>query len=67
MVISDAERRQLITEVDEQVAIAKKALKRVAELADGKDGNVIFLALSKSKDLDIISKCVRINKEMKDV
>ena len=56
------ERKQFVNKVEEQVNIAKEALQRIAELADGKDGNVIFLALSKKSDLDIIVKCAKINK-----
>lgn len=60
--MNNEERKQFVNKVEEQVNIAKKALQRIAELADGKDGNVIFLALSKKNDLDIIVKCAKINK-----
>lgn len=60
--MNDEERKQFVNKVEEQVNIAKEALQRIAELADGKDGNVIFLALSKKNDLDIIVKCAKINK-----
>lgn len=56
------ERKQFVNKVEEQVNIAKEALQRIAELADGKDGNVIFLALYKKDDLDTIVKCAKINK-----
>lgn len=62
MTLSDEARKQLVHDVEEQVAIAKNALQRIAELADGKDGNVIFLALHKKNDLDLIVKCAKINK-----
>lgn len=62
MTLSDEERKQFVHDVEEQVAIAKSALQRIAELADGKDGNVIFLALHKKNDLDLIVKCAKINK-----
>lgn len=62
MVMNDEERKQFVNKVEEQVNIAKEALQRIAEFADGKDGNVIFLALSKERDLDIIVKCAKINK-----
>lgn len=62
MTLSDEARKQLVRDVEEQVTIAKNALQRIAELADGKDGNVIFLALHKKDDLDLITKCARINK-----
>ena len=58
--ISPQEREKLIIDVTEQVEIAKTALQKVAELADGKDGNVIFLALHKKDDLDIIVKCAKL-------
>lgn len=60
--MNDGERKQFVNKVEEQVNIAKKALQRIAELADGKDGNVIFLALYKKDDLDTIVKCAKINK-----
>ena len=60
--MNDEERKQFINKVEEQVNIAKEALQRIAELADGKDGNVIFLALYKKDDLDTIVKCAKINK-----
>lgn len=60
--MNDEERKQFVNKVEEQVNIAKEALQRIAELADGKDGNVIFLALYKKDDLDTIVKCAKINK-----
>lgn len=60
--MNDEERKQFVAKVEEQVNIAKEALQRIAELADGKDGNVIFLALYKKGDLDTIVKCAKINK-----
>lgn len=60
--MNDEERKQFVNKVDKQVNIAKEALQRIAELADGKDGNVIFLALYKKDDLDTIVKCAKINK-----
>lgn len=60
--MNNEERKQFVAKVEEQVNIAKEALKRIAELADGKDGNVIFLALYKKDDLDTIVKCAKINK-----
>lgn len=62
MIMNDEERKRFVNKVEEQVNIAKEALQRIAELADGKDGNVIFLALSKKGDLDVIVKCAKINK-----
>ena len=62
MTLSDEARKQLVHDVEEQVAIAKNALQRIAELADGKDGNVIFLALHKKNDIDLIVKCAKLNK-----
>ncbi len=62
MILSEDERNQLVADIEEQVDIAKNALQKITQLADGKDGNVIFLALSKMKDLDLIVKCVKINK-----
>ena len=59
--MSDEERKQFVNKVEEQVNIAKEALQRIAELADGKDGNVAFLALYKKDDLDTIVKCAKIN------
>lgn len=60
--MNEEERKQFVNKVEEQVNIAKKALQRIAELAYGKDGNVIFLALYKKRDLDTIVKCAKINK-----
>lgn len=60
--MNEEERKQFVNKVEEQVNIAKEALQRIAELADGKDGNVIFLALYKKDDLDTIVKCAKINK-----
>ena len=60
--MNDEERKQFVNKGEEQVNIAKEALQRIAELADGKDGNVIFLALYKKDDLDTIVKCAKINK-----
>lgn len=60
--MNDEERKQFVSKVEEKVNIAKEALQRIAELADGKDGNVIFLALYKKDDLDTIVKCAKINK-----
>lgn len=60
--MNDEERKQFVNKVEEQVNIAKEALQRIAELADGKDGNAILLALYKKDDLDTIVKCAKINK-----
>lgn len=61
--MNDEERKQFVNKVEKQVNIAKEALQRIAELADGKkDGNVIFLALYKKDDLDTIVKCAKISK-----
>ena len=62
MKLPDTVRNKFIQDVEEQITIAKNALQKIAELADGKDGNVIFLALSKKDDLDIIIRCAKINK-----
>ena len=61
MSLTDAERKKLVYDIEEQVSIAKNALQKIAELADGKDGNVIFLALHKKDDLDLITKCAKIS------
>lgn len=53
---------ELVSAVEEQVNIAKSALTKIMNLADGKDGNVIFLAKYKRDDLDTIVKCVKIQK-----
>lgn len=50
---------ELIKEIEEQLNIAKNALTKIMELADGKDGNVIFLAKYKRDDLDVILKCAK--------
>lgn len=61
--MTDIERNQFVHDVEEQVTVAKNALQKIAEIADGKDGNVIFLALYKKDDLDTIIKCAKINKQ----
>lgn len=52
-----------VKQIEEQVEIAKNALDKIMHIADGINGNVIFLALSKKRDLDIIVKCAKINKK----
>ena len=46
--------------VEEKVEAAKSLLDDVCHISDGKDGNVIFLAIAKKKDLDIIVKCAKL-------
>lgn len=60
--MTDEDYRVFVQQIEEQVKIAKDALDKITHIADGKDGNVIFLALSKKDDLDIIVKCAKIRK-----
>ncbi len=55
------ERNNYVDTVQKYVDVAKDALQKIAEISDGKDGNVIFLALHKKDDLDTIVKCAKIN------
>ena len=54
--MSDSE----IALVEEKIEAAKALLDDVCHIADGKDGNVILLALARKKDLDIIVKCAKL-------
>lgn len=49
-----------ITLVEEKVEAAKSLLDDICHIADGKDGNVAFLANYKSNDLDTIVKCAKL-------
>jgi len=60
--MTDSEHQELVNAIEEQINIAKNALTKIMELADGKDGNVIFLANYKRDDLDVILKCAKIRR-----
>ena len=49
-----------ITMIEEAVNNIKKEYDRIAKIADGKNGNVIFLALYRKEDVDTIVKCANI-------
>ena len=61
--MTDEEHNIFVQQIEEQVEIAKNALDKITHIADGKDGNVIFLALYKKKDLDTIVKCAKMKKK----
>lgn len=61
--MTNEEHSVFVQQIEEQVEIAKNALDKITHIADGKNGNVIFLALSKKRDLDVIVKCAKINNE----
>lgn len=61
--MTNEEHSVFVQQIEEQVEIAKNALDKITHIADGKDGNVIFLALAKKDDLDIIVKCAKIQKK----
>lgn len=46
--------------IEDAVNNIKKELDRIAEIADGKDGNVCFLALFQKDEADRIVKCANI-------
>lgn len=62
--MTEEEYNVFVKQIEEQVEIAKNALDKITHIADGKNGNVIFLALSKKRDLDIIVKCAKIKKNL---
>lgn len=61
--MTEEEHNVFVQQIEEQVKIAKNALDKITHIADGKDGNVIFLALYKKDDLDTIVKCAKIKKK----
>ena len=61
--MTDEEYSVFVQQVEEQVKIAKNALDKITHIADGKDDNVIFLALYKKDDLDTIVKCAKIRRK----
>lgn len=46
--------------IEKKVDAAKSLLDDICHIADGKDGNVAFLANYKSNDLDTIVKCAKL-------
>lgn len=46
--------------IEKKVEAAKALLNDVCHIADGKDGNVVFLAHYRSKELDTIVKCAKL-------
>lgn len=60
--MTEEEHNVFVQQIEEQVEIAKNALDKITHIADGKDGNVIFLALYKKDDLDTIVKCAKLTK-----
>lgn len=46
--------------IEKKVDSAKSLLDDICHIADGKDGNVAFLANYKSNDLDTIVKCAKL-------
>lgn len=53
-----------ITQIENEINRCKQHLDNVMRIADGKDGNVIFLAKYKKDDLDVILKCAKIKSIM---
>ena len=53
-------KEDFVNAVKEQTQIAKDALKKICELADGVDGNVCFLAIHELKQLDRIPHCAEL-------
>ena len=62
MVMSEIDRERFVSQIRQKVEIAKTALQEIVEIADGKDENVVLLALYRIKELDTIVKCAEINK-----
>lgn len=46
--------------IEKKVDAAKSLLDDICHIADGKDGNVVFLAHYKSNGLDTIVKCAKL-------
>ena len=55
--MDDIEHAKFMAEIKEQIDIAKQALQRIADMSDGVDGAVGYMALYRRDNLDMILAC----------